>query len=133
MEKLRVLLVEDEAIAARAAAVMLKRVGCEVTGIVDSGEEAIESAARQSPELVLMDIRLRGGMDGIEAGAVIRECYCIPVIYVSAYLAEELKNRRAGLADAEYLAKPIDEESLASVVAKVAAGLGKVLKGEGPN
>ena len=66
MRKARVLIVEDEAIAARAAQIMLETMGCEVTGVVDTGEAAIECAETGAPDLVLMDIRLKGGMDGIE-------------------------------------------------------------------
>jgi len=72
MAPLRVLLVEDEAISARAAQVMLQRIGCIVTAIVDTGEGAIEKAGEQRPELVLMDIRLKGAMNGLEAMAEIR-------------------------------------------------------------
>ena len=69
----RVLIVEDEAISARAAGVMLERIGCTVTGVVDSGKDAIEAAARDRPDLVLMDIRLKGEMNGIEAATVIHK------------------------------------------------------------
>jgi CheY-like chemotaxis protein len=119
---LRVLLVEDEAIPARAAAVMLARVGCEVTAIVDSGDKAIDAAARQRPDLVLMDIRLKGPMDGIEAATRIRERFGIPIVFVSAYLAEELKDRSSALAGSMYLNKPIDEDALFEAVRRAADG-----------
>jgi len=120
---LRVLLVEDEAIPARAAAVMLERVGCEVTAIVDTGAKAVEAAARQSPDLLLMDIRLKGPMEGIEAASLIRERFGIPIVFVSAYLAEELDDQRSALAGAQYLNKPIDEDALTAAIGKVAAGM----------
>jgi len=120
--ELKALLVEDEAIPARAAAVMLARVGCEVVAIVDTGEKALEAAAREHPDLVLMDIRLKGSMDGIEAAALIRERFDIPIVFVSAYLAEELHDPRVELAGSLYLNKPIDEEALAAAVRGVATG-----------
>jgi CheY-like chemotaxis protein len=122
--RLRVLLVEDEAIPARAAAVMLDRIGCEVTSIVDTGEAAITAASAQQPDLVLMDIRLKGPMDGIDAAARIRERLGTPIVFVSAYQAEELGERRTALAGADYLTKPIDEKVLAAAVRKIASANG---------
>jgi CheY-like chemotaxis protein len=108
--------VEDEAIPARAAAVMLGRIGCEVTSIVDTGTAAVTAASSQRPDLVLMDIRLKGEMDGIEAAVVIRERLRIPIVFVSAYRAEELGRRQSDLGGATYLTKPIDEQELAAAV-----------------
>jgi CheY-like chemotaxis protein len=113
----RVLVVEDEAIAARAARVMLERSGCEVCGTVDTGEEAIAAARSGVPDLVLMDVRLKGPLSGIEAASVIRGELGIPVVFVSAYRRGE-----GGLAapeDAPWLSKPIGERELAAAVARV--------------
>jgi CheY-like chemotaxis protein len=117
--RLRVLLVEDEAIPARAAAVMLDRLGCEVTSIVDTGQAAVTAASAQRPDLVLMDIRLKGPMDGIEAAARIRGRLGTPIVFVSAYQAEELGERRAALGEATYLTKPVDEQALAAAITRL--------------
>ena len=119
----RVLVVEDEAIPARAAAVMLGHIGCDVAAIVDSGEEAVEAACRERPDLVLMDIRLKGPMDGIEAAGLIRERLGIPIVFVSAYLAEELDERHDAIDESEFLSKPIDQQALAAGVRRVMRGL----------
>ena len=119
----RVLVVEDEAIPARAAAVMLGHIGCDVAAIVDSGEEAVEAACRERPDLVLMDIRLKGPMDGIEAAGLIRERLGIPIVFVSAYLTEELDERHDAIDESEFLSKPIDQQALAAGVRRVMRGL----------
>jgi CheY-like chemotaxis protein len=116
MAALRVLLVEDEAISARAAQVMLERIGCVVTAIVDTGEGAIDKAGEQRPDLILMDIRLKGEMNGLEAMAEIRTRHGIPGIFVSAYSPEEMDDQRELFAGSRFLAKPIDERDLATAV-----------------
>jgi CheY-like chemotaxis protein len=122
---LRVMVVEDEAIAARAVAVMLERIGCEVTAIVDTGEGAIEGASRHCPDLVLMDIRLKGSMDGIEAASIIRERFGLCVVFVSAYLPDELEAQKTSGTGYDFLSKPIDQGDLAMVVQRVARSLGQ--------
>lgn len=111
----RVLVVEDEAISARAAQVMLRRIGCAVTAVVATGPGALAAAAAEPPDLVLMDIRLKGGMDGIEVARLLRERHGTPAIFVSAYAADELL--AAGMPiDALHLTKPIDEDELDAAV-----------------
>jgi CheY-like chemotaxis protein len=80
-------------------------------------------AEKENPDLVLLDIRLRGSMDGVEAAALIRERFGTPIVFVSAYLAEELRDRGAALAGSPYLNKPIDEDALAAAVKSVAKGV----------
>ena len=71
MTKTTILIVEDEAIVAADLAGKLEQLGYEVVGTAAKGEEAVESACRLKPEVVLMDIRLKGAMDGIEAAEAI--------------------------------------------------------------
>ncbi len=119
MKKPRVLIVEDEVISARAAEYMLTASGCEVACIVKTGEEALLAAGREPLDLVLMDIRLKGPMNGIEAASLIYERFHTPVAFVSAYSAEELIEQH-GIPDAfYYIAKPIDERELSAVVEKI--------------
>src|SRR5215510_3513844 len=68
----RVLLVEDEAVIARDIESRLRSSGFAVAAVVDTGEEAVAAAGKLSPDLVLMDIRLKGRLDGIEAAGAIR-------------------------------------------------------------
>ena len=72
MDKERILIVEDEVIIAMEMESSLQGLGYEVTSIVDTGEKAIEKAGEDKPGIILMDIRIKGEMDGIEAAEVIR-------------------------------------------------------------
>ena len=117
-----VLVVEDQAISARAAKVMLERIGCRVIGVMDTGEGAISAAERSRPDLVLMDIRLKGKMHGVEAAALIQERFGTPIIYVSAYSPHELSERHEFDEASRCLSKPIGEAELAAAVRDVLAG-----------
>ncbi len=81
----RILIVEDEAIIAMDMAHTLKGMGCAVAGLASSGEEAIALADRLKPDLVFMDVRLKGRVNGIEAGRAIRDRLKIPVVYLTAF------------------------------------------------
>ena len=76
-----ILVVEDETIIATDLALRLERFGYVVTGIVDSAEAALLQVEQQPPDLVLMDIVLRGPMDGVEAAEIIRSRYGLPVVF----------------------------------------------------
>ena len=89
MEKAKILIVEDEAIIAMEIENQLQGLGYEVTSIVDTGEKAIKKAEEDKPDLMLMDIRIKGEMDGIEAAEEIRNRFGIPVVFSTAYLDEE--------------------------------------------
>ena len=85
MTKKRILIVEDLAITAMDEAQIMRGLGFEVTGIAMTGEEAIEQADRDRPDVVLMDIILAGKMDGRETALKIWEWYKIPAVFVTAY------------------------------------------------
>ncbi|WP_417118183.1 response regulator [Nodularia spumigena] len=85
MDQVRILVVEDEVIVARTIANQLNQLGYTVTGKASSGEVAIAKALETKPQLILMDIILKGNMDGITAAASIREQLDIPVIFLTAY------------------------------------------------
>jgi len=84
----KILIVEDEAIIARDIQNILSRFGYLVSGLASSGEESIEKARALTPDLVLMDVKLKGSMDGIEAGHAIHDHLHIPIVYLTA-LGEE--------------------------------------------
>jgi PAS domain S-box-containing protein len=102
----RILIVEDEAVVAHDLGASLTELGYSVLGDAASGEEAIQQAARLSPDLVLMDIRLAGKIDGIEATAAIRKQRDIPVIYLTAHSDDETLRRATETAPFGYLVKP---------------------------
>ena len=85
MAKAKILVVEDEGIIAKDIRNSLKSLGYAVLAVAFSGEEAVEKAAETHPDLVLMDIRLKEDMDGIEAAREIRARFNIPVVYLTAY------------------------------------------------
>jgi signal transduction histidine kinase len=112
MEKKKILIVEDEYIIAMEVRSNLKSMGYEVTSIVDTGEGAIAKVEKDEPDLVLMDIQLKGKMDGIEAAKHIRAKVDIPIVFLSAF-AEEEKIKRAKLTlPYGYLLKPVQNRDL---------------------
>ena len=83
--KARVLVVEDEAIVQMDLQSRLKRLGYSVVGLAAEGEEAVAKAAELKPDVILMDVQLKGSIDGIEAAQRIRAQLDVPVIFVTAY------------------------------------------------
>jgi CheY-like chemotaxis protein len=116
MSKVQILVVEDENIVALDLRIRLNDLGYAVLAIVASGEEAIEKATELHPDLVLMDIRLRGEMDGIEAAQIIQARSDVPIIYLTA-LADEDTLRRAEATGAQGLIrKPFEDEELRTAI-----------------
>jgi hypothetical protein len=112
MKKASILIVEDEYIVARDIAARVERQGYAVAEIVASGEDAVTQAGVTKPDLVLMDIKLAGPMDGVEAAERIRASHDIPVVYLTAF-ADERTLERAKVTDAfGYLLKPFEEREL---------------------
>ncbi|MBN1979486.1 MAG: response regulator [Anaerolineae bacterium] len=112
----RVLIVEDDRVIAQDIQQTLARLGYAYPMVVSSGEEAIQRTADLKPDLVLMDIQLKGSMDGIEAAQQIRACFDIPVVYLTAY-ADDLTLRRARITGPfGYILKPFEDRELHSVI-----------------
>jgi two-component system cell cycle sensor histidine kinase/response regulator CckA len=112
----RILVVEDEAIVAMDISVRLRALGYEVVGPASTGADALEFAEATRPDLVLMDIMLRGGMDGVEAARRIRETTGAPIVYLTAY-ADDSTLRRAKVAEPlGYLLKPFEERELRTTI-----------------
>ncbi len=112
MDKARILVVEDEAIVAMDIAATVHNLGYEVTDTVPSGKQAIASVEENRPDVILMDIGLKGEMDGIETAEQIRSQYSIPVIYVTAYADEKTLERAKTTAPCGYVTKPFEERDL---------------------
>ena len=107
------LIVEDEALIAEDTADRLTRMGYQVLGIADTGPEAIAMAQRLRPDLVLMDIRLKGAMSGIEAAEQIYQSLQTPVIFASAHSDRETLQLAQINAQFGYIVKPFREHDLA--------------------
>jgi PAS domain S-box-containing protein len=112
MEKASILIVEDEAIIAMEIESQLESLGYEVTSIVDTGEKAIKKAEADKPDLILMDIRIKGELDGIDTAEAIRNKFGIPVIFSTAYLDETRIDRAKITMPFGYVLKPIQERDL---------------------
>jgi PAS domain S-box-containing protein len=116
MGKTRVLIVEDEGITALDMKGRLEHAGYSVPATASSGLEAIAEAERTQPDLVLMDIRLQGEMDGIEAAGVIRARLDIPVVYLTAYADGETLQRAKVTEPYGYLIKPFEGRDVRTTI-----------------
>jgi two-component system, cell cycle sensor histidine kinase and response regulator CckA len=112
MTAARILIVEDEIIIARELEARLTKLGYDVVGIASSGREAVELTEQEQPALVLMDIVLKGDMDGIEAAGEIRKRCAVPVIYLTAYTDETTLRRAKVTEPYGYIVKPFSEREL---------------------
>ena len=108
----RILIAEDETLIAEELRERLQRMGLTVVTVVGSGEEAIARSGDCAPDLVLMDIRLRGDIDGIEAAAAIRERFDIPVIFLTAHSDKATIERAKHIEPLGYVLKPFAEREL---------------------
>ncbi len=116
MTLMKILIVEDEAIAAENIAGRLRQQGYAVVDIVDTGAAAIDAAAACQPDLVLMDIMLRGDVDGIAAAREIYHRWNIPVVYMTAFADDKTVDRAKGSEPFGYLVKPFKPQELKVVI-----------------
>jgi len=116
MAKPRILVVEDGAVAAAVIKSDLEKMGYAVGQAVATGEEAVERAESERPDLVLMDIFLAGAMDGIEAAEQIRKRFDTPVVFLTAHADDELLHRAKITAPYGYLVKPFQARELHATV-----------------
>lgn len=117
-----VFVVEDEALIAMEISDRLSQIGYEVCGTASRGELALDLICESRPDIVLMDIKLAGAMNGIETADQLRGRYEIPVIYLTAYSDDELLRKAAGTAPYGYILKPFNERELR---ANIEMALGK--------
>jgi CheY-like chemotaxis protein len=112
----RVLIVEDETLIAEELRERLSQFGYSVIAAVDTADEGIAIATRERPDLVLMDIRLKGEKDGVQAAQEIRQQVDIPIVYVTAY-SDRLTVDRARQTDHDaYVLKPFHRRELQSTI-----------------
>ena len=111
-----ILVVEDERIIAKGIEKRLKGLGYAVAGLASTGEEGIQKATDLRPHLVLMDIHLGAGMDGVEAAGVIRRRVIIPVVYLTAH-SDDATLQRAKLTEPfGYVLKPYEDNDLQTAI-----------------
>jgi CheY-like chemotaxis protein len=112
MATARILIVEDELLIAWDLERRLSRLGYAVLGTASSGQDAVEKALELRPELILMDIRLPGDMDGIEAAARIRAQLPTAIVYMTAYADEPTVQHALASDPATLLRKPLHNSEL---------------------
>lgn len=111
-----IFIVEDERIVAEDLKRMLERLGYKIVGTAASGEDALKKVEAVKPNLVLMDIRIQGPMDGIDVAEHIFAQHDIPVIYLTAYADDLTVDRAKGTLASGYILKPFEERGLKSTI-----------------
>ncbi len=116
-QKLRVLIVEDELFVAMHLESVLEEIGYEISAVLPTGESALDEFARLQPDIVLMDINLGRGIDGITAAQRIRATSDVQIIFVSAYSDAATRNRvETTVPGSPLLSKPVSPDSLRNAV-----------------
>ncbi|MFH2057655.1 MAG: response regulator [Pseudomonadota bacterium] len=116
MNNTKILIVEDEALIGAELSDNIMALGYRVTQTVNSGEKALASIKADRPDLVLMDIQIKGDMDGIHVAEIIKADNGPPVIFLTAYLNDEFMNRAKIIEPFGYLIKPVDSRELHSTI-----------------
>jgi len=116
MGKKKILIVEDEGIVALNLQHRLQHMGYEVAGVADSGAQSLSLMARELPDLVLMDIHIKGEMDGIEVARRIGLEHATPVVYLTAYSEDATLERARHTRPYGYLIKPFSERELHATI-----------------
>ena len=111
-ENEKILIVEDEGIIAREINARLKKMGYEVVGIADNGEDAYNKAIQQKPDLIMMDINIKGDLDGIQTARKILNDYEVPVIFLTAHTDDRTLERAKMANPYGYVVKPFQEQDL---------------------
>ncbi len=116
MTPARILILEDDRVVARDIQRQLTRIGHEVLGMAVRGEDAVALALEMRPDLVLMDIRLGGELDGVEAASRIRRQCQSPVVFLTAYSDDDTLRRASQAEPFGYLLKPFEDSQLRTVI-----------------
>ena len=116
----RVLIVEDESLTAMALASYLQGIGYKVLGLSATGEDAVLKAKTVRPDIIFMDVRLAGKMDGIEAAEIIARAEPVSIVFMTGYSTQAVIERAAAHAPAGYLVKPIDFSDINGILSRIA-------------
>lgn len=118
---MKVLIVEDEVIIALDLVHQLQSIGYDLISIVNSGEEALRAAKESKPDIVLMDIKIKGQFNGLYVARELNGIYHIPIIFVSAYSDPETEEMAEKNSPCCYIHKPFTSEELREAIDKVIA------------
>jgi len=116
MRTASILIVEDEGVVAEDLQQSLIELGYDAFAIAVSADEAIQAATERCPDVVLMDIRIKGARDGVEAATIIREQFRVPVVFLTAHADEATLDRAKRVEPAGYLVKPVRPAELKSAI-----------------
>jgi hypothetical protein len=117
MKKSRIIIVEDNNIIALDIKHSLEKMGYKIVSVITSGEQALEQTSELKPDLVIMDIKLKDDMDGIQVAERIHNSANIPILFISAYADNETIYRATKLSNRiAYLVKPYDNSQLFSMI-----------------
>lgn len=116
MHNLKILIVEDELLIAENLALKLKKLGYAISETVASGKAALNHIETETPDLILMDISLKGNIDGIETAAKIRENKDIPIVFLTAYADDQTIERAAQVGCYGYILKPFKDKELQATI-----------------
>lgn len=114
--KPQVLIVEDEVLVGRELKDVFQTIGCQVSAVVPSGEEALAQMSRQRPDLVIMDIVLRGKIDGIETAKEIRRRWAVPVVFLTAFADKSMHELALMSEPVAILYKPVTQAQLRQAI-----------------
>jgi CheY-like chemotaxis protein len=114
----RILLVEDEAVTAMSMLDILEAWGYETCTPATTGAEALARVEKERPDLVLLDIKLSRGTSGIEVARKIKERFGVPILFMTGYLDEGLREKAENVGPVGYLVKPVNMEKLKSAIEK---------------
>lgn len=115
----KILIVEDEAINALALKFMLTKSGFSITKTVANGIEALNEVKNNQPDLILMDIRLAGDLDGIETARIIKKSIDIPVIFMTGYAETNIENQARALNPLGFLTKPVNYNDIETLIKSI--------------
>ena len=114
MQQKKILIVEDEGVVALSLQSLLTKMGYTIIGTAITGDEAITLARERSPDVILMDIHIKGSLDGIQTTEKINEFSDVPVIFLTAYADDETVSRAIKTRSHSYLVKPVNQRELYS-------------------
>ena len=117
--KFKIEIVEDELLVALEVKLQLLNMGYDVTGIASNSMDALSLASETNPDVILMDISIKGDIDGIETAKLAKSKFGIPSVFISAFSEAETKKRIDELSPLGYMPKPIDYNILQGFLLKL--------------
>jgi CheY-like chemotaxis protein len=119
MNKKRIIVVEDEGIVAMDISKCLTALGYDVVFVSDSGEKTLKELENLQADLILMDVELKGNLNGLETTKIIKEKFSIPVVFLTAFEDDATLQRISSLSSDGFLVKPFEDEQLRRTVESV--------------